>query len=121
MPNKEPEFQNADKNEKAVATKVRNEERGKVETLKPHKVIIWNDSEHSALFVVEILMKVCGKNEDEAVQITKEIHTQGKGIAFVAHKELAELKRDQIVTFRDDLAIRAGAPNIPLNVTLESE
>ncbi len=66
-------------------------------------------------------MKVCGKKKDEAIQITKEIHTQGKGIAYVAHKEVAELKRDQIVTFRAELAIQAGAPSLPLNVTLEED
>jgi len=119
MSTKEPEFQAADQNEAAVAVEVR--PNNKVDTLKPHKVIIWNDNEHSAIFVAEVLMKVCGKKKEEAVEITREIHTKGKGIAYVAHKEVAELKRDQIVTFRDELAIQAGAPSIPLNVTLETD
>lgn len=124
MSNKEPEFQ-ADQNEATVAVavgiKVRVEERGQVETLKPHKVIIWNDQEHSDVFVVEVLMKVCGKSELQAFNLMLEIHTTGRGVVFVAHKELAELKREQISTFRDTRAITAGAPNISLNVTIESE
>ena len=97
------------------------DEQHEVKPLKPHKVIVWNDNEHSDIFVVEVLMKVCGKNEQEAIKLTAEIHTKGKAVVFVTHKEHAEFKRDQITTFRDEYAIQAGAPNIALNVTLESE
>lgn len=66
-------------------------------------------------------MELCNKSREDAVKITKEIHEKGKGVVFTAHKELAELKREQIATKRDAEAIALGAPNLPLNVTIESE
>ena len=105
-------------NEKvAVATEV--EVNQKVETLPPHVVIVWNDDEHTIEFVVAVLMEVCKMTPEDATETTLKIAEEGKAAVWKGHKELAELKRDQIATFRDnDLIKLTGAPNVPLNVTI---
>jgi len=95
------------------------EVKDKVETLRPHVVIVWDDNEHSIEFVIDVLMEVCKMSKDEAIKTTIEIYQEGKAVVWRSHKELAELKRDQIATFRDArLQQLINAPNVPLNVTV---
>jgi ATP-dependent Clp protease adapter protein ClpS len=89
---------------------------------RPHIVVIHNDDEHSAEFVIGVLMEVCKMTVAQAVEVTKEIHTKGRGIAYRGMKEHCELKEEQIRTFRDKAAQElAGAPNTELCVTVEQE
>jgi len=67
-----------------------------------YHVIIWNDEEHTYEYVIELLMTIFSHNAEKAFQITKEVDQAGKGIAFTCHKELAELKRDQILGYGAD-------------------
>lgn len=67
-----------------------------------YHVIIWNDEEHSYAYVIDLLMTLFSHSAERAYQITKEVDTQGKGIAWTCHKELAELKRDQILAYGAD-------------------
>lgn len=99
-------------------TSVLDEVSEKVDYLKPYVVIVWNDEEHSALFVANVLMEVCKMNQEEATKAVLAIHEEGKAPVWKGHKELAELKRDQIATFRDEELVAQGAPNVPLNVTI---
>ena len=113
-PLKGPSAMPKDNNQVSVLDEVSN----KVEHLKPYVVIVWNDEEHSALFVMGVLMEVCKMSKEEAVKATLAIHEDGKAPVWKGHKELAELKRDQIATFRDEELVAQGAPNVPLNVTI---
>ena len=47
-------------------------------------------------------MKIFGHSFEKAYQITVAVDKQGKGIAHTTHKELAELKRDQILAYGPD-------------------
>jgi ATP-dependent Clp protease adaptor protein ClpS len=67
-----------------------------------YHVIIWNDEEHTYEYVQRMLMSLFGYSESKAYQITWEVDHTGKGIAFTAHMELAELKRDQILAYGAD-------------------
>ena len=67
-----------------------------------YHVIIWNDEEHTYEYVIELLMTIFSHNAEKAFQITKEVDKAGKGIAFTCHKELAELKRDQVLAYGAD-------------------
>lgn len=103
----------------AVGTRIRVSERTKDMTKgqRPHVVIIHNDDEHTPRFVVAVLMEVCKMTEHQAVQTTIKIHHEGEAVVWQGLVEHCELKREQIATFgKDDLAIMAGAPAIPLNV-----
>jgi ATP-dependent Clp protease adaptor protein ClpS len=67
-----------------------------------YHVIIWNDEEHTYEYVIELLITLFGHSFEKAFEITKEVDTRGKGIAWTCHMELAELKRDQILAYGAD-------------------
>lgn len=68
----------------------------------PFHVVIWNDETHTYEYVIEMLMKLFGHPFEKAFEITDAVHHQGRGIALTTHKELAELKRDQIKAYGAD-------------------
>src|SRR4051812_33866318 len=67
-----------------------------------YHVIIWNDEEHSYDYVIEMLITLFAYDIEKAFTITDNVHKTGKGIAWTGHLELAELKRDQILSFGPD-------------------
>jgi len=67
-----------------------------------YHVIIWNDEEHTYEYVIELLMTLFAHSFEAAFQITHEVDHVGKGIAYTCHKELAELKRDQVLAYGAD-------------------
>jgi ATP-dependent Clp protease adaptor protein ClpS len=67
-----------------------------------YHVVIWNDEEHTYDYVCEMLMTIFSHTAEKAYQITVEVDKAGKGIALTCHKELAELKRDQVLAYGAD-------------------
>jgi ATP-dependent Clp protease adaptor protein ClpS len=67
-----------------------------------YHVIIWNDEEHTGDYVIEVLMTLFGHTREAAEKITIEVDRDGKGVATTCHKELAELKCDQILCYRPE-------------------
>lgn len=63
----------------------------------PYNVIIWNDETHTYEYVIDLLMTLFGHSLEAAYQITDTVHHTGRGIAFTTHKELAELKCEQVL------------------------
>lgn len=102
----------------AVIVKVENRPKDLTKGQRPHVVIVWNSNEHTELFVMAVLMEVCGKSKEDAFQTTMKIHHEGKAPVIGGLLEYCELKRDQIATFRDRFIIENGGPNTPLNVTI---
>jgi ATP-dependent Clp protease adaptor protein ClpS len=82
-------------------------------------VVIWNDNEHSPEYVIEMLLRLFNHSAAKAYDITWQIDRLGKGIACTCHRELAELKREQIETYGADFAL-ANAQRISMRATLES-
>jgi ATP-dependent Clp protease adaptor protein ClpS len=78
----------------------------------PYHVIIWNDETHTYEYVIELLMKIFGHPFDKAYEITRMVDKAGKGIAFTTHKELAELKRDQILAYGPDWRMKISEGSI---------
>ena len=66
--------------------------------LPPYNVIILNDEEHTFEYVIELLVKVFAHSVDTAKELTWKIHSSGRAIVYTTHKELAELKREQVVS-----------------------
>lgn len=82
-----------------------------------YHVIIWNDEVHTYEYVIDLLMTIFGYNTEKAFQITKEVDVAGKGIAITCHKELAELKCEQILGFGADP--RMAESKGPIRATIE--
>ncbi len=70
----------------------------------PYNVIVLNDEEHTFEYVIELLTKLFGHSLTLAETLTWRIHNTGRAIVLTTHKELAELKCEQVL-------VRAGPPD----------
>jgi ATP-dependent Clp protease adaptor protein ClpS len=84
----------------------------------PYHVVLLNDDHHSMQFVVEVLCQALGINTERAIEYMLTAHHGGRAIVWTGPLEGAELKADQIRTFRerrDDDRLDLG----PLGVVVE--
>ena len=86
----------------AEAPESRADERTKTKRQPPYNVILLNDEEHSFEYVIELLMKLFGHAKPAAEALTWKIHTTGRSIVLTTHRELAELKREQVLAYGPD-------------------
>jgi len=61
-----------------------------------YKVMMLNDDYTPMDFVVEVLIKFFGMNEEKATQIMMVVHTQGKAVCGVYTRDIAETKAAQV-------------------------
>jgi len=79
-----------------------------------YKVLLLNDDYTPMDFVVTILEKFFGKNENEAVEIMMTVHRKGVGLCGVYTYEVAETKVGQVMSF-------AKKNEHPLQCTMEKD
>lgn len=85
----------------------------KVKIPKMYKVLLHNDNKTTFDFVIAVLMQVFHRSEQDAVEITKQIHVAGQGIAGSPYtREVAEEKTIETLAF-------SRANNFPLVSTFE--
>ncbi|MBI5056702.1 MAG: ATP-dependent Clp protease adapter ClpS [Nitrospirae bacterium] len=89
-------------------------ERQEVKTPSLYKVFLINDDYTTMDFVVHVLEKVFHKPPVEATQIMLHVHKNGKGLAGVYTREIAETKIETV----HELAQQS---NYPLKCTMEKE
>jgi ATP-dependent Clp protease adaptor protein ClpS len=70
--------------------------------LPPFNVVLLDDDDHTYEYVVEMLKKVFGHPEERGYKMVEELDTSGRVIVMTTHKELAELKCDQIMGYGAD-------------------
>ena len=68
----------------------------------PYHVILLNDDDHTFDYVIEMLKVLFAFPDEKGFQLAQEVDTQGRVIVLTTHKELAELKRDQIHAYGRD-------------------
>ena len=83
-----------------VEPEVTNEQQTR--RLPPYNVVILNDEEHSYPYVIELLMKIFRHPQPTAEELTTRIDKTGRAVVYTTHKELAELKRDQVLAYGPD-------------------
>lgn len=83
-----------------------------VETPKMYTVILLNDDYSPMEFVILVLRRFFGKNEEEATKIMLDVHKKGSGVAGIFTLEIAEMKVMQVNQF-------AQLNQHPLKSTLE--
>jgi ATP-dependent Clp protease adaptor protein ClpS len=65
-------------------------------------VVLLDDNDHSYDYVIEMLGVVFMYPVERAYQMAKEVDKSGRVVVLTTHKELAELKRDQILRYGAD-------------------
>lgn len=83
----------------------------------PYHVIILNDEVHTFEYVIELLAKLFGHPRTRGEALAWTIHTQGRAVVLTTHKELAELKREQVLAYGPDP--RMAKSNGPLGCYIE--
>lgn len=86
----------------------------RVETPRMYKVVLLNDDFTPMDFVVLVIKRFFGKNEEEATKIMLDVHQQGAGLAGIFSLEAAEMKVMQVNQF-------ARQNQHPLKCTMEPE
>jgi len=74
----------------------------RVEKLPPWNVVLLDDDDHTYEYVIELMGKVFGYDSQRGYKIAREVDTAGRAICLTTHRERAELKRDQIMSYGAD-------------------
>jgi ATP-dependent Clp protease adaptor protein ClpS len=83
-----------------------------------YHVILWNDNEHSPQYVIDMLIRLFSHSLAQAYDIAWRIDHLGKAVAGTCHRELAELRREQIQTYGADFSL-PDARRISMRASLE--
>ncbi len=75
--------------------------------LPPWNVVLLNDDDHSYAYVIEMLRALFGHPEQKGYRLAKEVDATGRAIVLTTHREMAELKRDQIHAYGKDARMAA--------------
>ena len=100
----------AENREEGAALKPKSAKKGKAapkrrpksKKLPPYNVVLLDDNDHTYDYVIEMLAKVFGYAEPKGYELAKTVDDSGRVIVITTHKELAELKRDQIIGYGAD-------------------
>ena len=67
-----------------------------------YNVVLMNDEEHSHEYVVEMLQSIFAYPVETGFQLADEVDRRGRVVVYTAHREHAELKKEQIDEFGRD-------------------
>lgn len=93
--------------QQSVASKPQNkpQTQPKPGQLPPYHVVLLDDNEHTYDYVIDMLQSLFGHEEQQALLLAKQVDGSGRAIVCTTHKERAELKRDQILSYGCDFRI----------------
>ncbi len=83
-------------------TRKRAKPADKAKALPAFNVVLLDDNDHTDVYVVEMLNHLFGHTSDRAAEMAVQVTAAGRVIVMTTHKELAELKRDQILGYGAD-------------------
>lgn len=77
----------------------------------PWNVVLIDDDDHTYEYVMRLAQELFGQGRERAYATAKAVDTQGRVILLTTHKEHAELKREQVLSFgRDPMLARSSGP-----------
>jgi len=89
----------------AVASKAKPAKKHKPAQMPPYHVILFNDDDHTYDYVIEMLKVIFAFPDEKGYQLAKAVDREGRVILMTTHRELAELKRDQIHAYGTDARV----------------
>lgn len=72
----------------------------------PYHVVLHDDDKHTYDYVMEMLRAIFGYDLDKTYAMAREVDVSGRVIVATVHKELAELRVEQIREYGPDPRIR---------------
>ena len=83
------------------------------QALRAWHVVLIDDDDHTYDYVIEMLMNLCGHSLERSLRAARTVDREGRAVVFTGHRELAELKMEQIHEFGLDprIARSIGAMN----------
>ena len=79
------------------------------QALRAWHVVLIDDDDHTYDYVIEMLMNLCGHTLARGLRAARTVDREGRAIVFTGHRELAELKAEQIHEFGLDPRIASSA------------
>ena len=84
--------------------------------LPPYHVVLLNDNDHTYDYVIEMLSSIFGYKPSKGFVMAHQLNPHGRVIVLTTHKELAELKRDQIHAFGRDWRLERCAGSMSATI-----
>jgi ATP-dependent Clp protease adaptor protein ClpS len=70
-----------------------------------YNVVLLDDDQHSYEYVIDMLESIFAHPEQKAFRMAQTVDQTGRVVVCTTHKERAELKRDQILSYGCDFRI----------------
>ncbi len=70
-----------------------------------YHVVLFDDTDHTYDYVIDMLMHLFGHDSTTAFQMACEVDVLGRVVVYTTNRELAELKREQILKYGPDWRI----------------
>lgn len=83
-------------------TKTSTKPREDVDPPKQWNVVLIDDDHHTYEYVVRMMQTLFHHSAERGYQVARKVDSDGRAVCMTTHKELAELKRDQILAFGAD-------------------
>lgn len=81
----------------------------------PYHVVLHNDDDHTFRYVIEMLEDIFGYDHARGFMIACEVDEKKRAIVVTCHKELAELRVEQIHEYRPE----DEPENLPMKASME--
>ena len=69
------------------------------------QVVLLDDEDHTYAYVIEMLGRVFGHPPHRAMRLAEEVDHAGRAVVFRSHRELVELKSEQIAAYGADARV----------------
>src|SRR5258706_10142445 len=83
----------------------------------PYHVVLLDDHDHTHEYVMEMMRALFGYPAERGFRIAQEVDARKRVVVCTTHKELAELKRDQIHAFGCDVRVPTCAGSMSAMIT----
>lgn len=85
--------------------------------LRPWNVVLLDDQDHTYEYVIDLLGRLFGHDRQRAYVLAKQVDTEGRAVVATTHRELGELRVQQIRGFGADPLIASSRG--PMRAILE--